>query len=101
MAEQPFNVLVTGPGPLLGAAERIVVDAHRRWHEKRTSTPWSPPIAYRWLRFEDPDPVARLLEGARRLSDQVELDEVTVAGLIDLALQLGYREQPGGDAQRT
>jgi len=51
---------------LLRDVEKIVVDAHRRLYETR-SKPWSPPTAYRWLRYEDPAPVARLVEGVRKL----------------------------------
>lgn len=51
---------------LIRQVEEIVVDAHRRLHE-RTGLAWSRPAAYRWLRYEDPEPVARLAEGARKL----------------------------------
>jgi len=51
---------------LLREVEGIVLDAHRRLYEAR-GEPWSPPIAYRWLRYEDPAPVARLAEGVRKL----------------------------------
>jgi len=51
---------------LLKDVEGIVVDAHRRLHETRRK-PWSLPTAYRWLRYEDPAPVARLADGVRRL----------------------------------
>jgi hypothetical protein len=51
---------------LMRQVEEIVVDAHRRLHE-RAGRAWSRPAAYRWLRYEDPAPVARLAEGARRL----------------------------------
>jgi len=67
MAAQEFETLRPGDeAGLLRQVERIVVDAHRRSYEA-AGTPWSEPIAYRWLRYEDPDPVSRLLEGARKL----------------------------------
>ena len=60
MAEQEFDVLVaTG---LLKDVEEIVVDAHLSRHPGATR-----PDAYRRLRYEDPDPVARLAAGVRSL----------------------------------
>jgi len=64
MEGQDFQVLVDSG--LLGLVEQIVVDGHRSLHESRR-VPWSPSLAYRWLRYEDPMPVRRLLEGVRRL----------------------------------
>jgi hypothetical protein len=64
MAGQDFaEVLKAG---LLKDAEGIVVKSHRRLYETE-GKPWSPPVAYRWLRYEDPDPVARLAAGVRKL----------------------------------
>ena len=51
---------------LLRRVEAVVVNAHRASYEAEGKA-WSEPIAYRWLRYEDPKPVARLLEGARKL----------------------------------
>lgn len=60
MAGQDFNRLVaTG---LLSAVERIVVDAYLANHPGA-----SRPDAYHWLRYEDPDPVARLADAVTRL----------------------------------
>lgn len=53
-------------GGLLADVEKIVVDAHRRLTES-AGRDWSAPMAYRWLRYEDPDPVARLQDGVQRL----------------------------------
>ena len=47
-------------------AEEIVIESHRRLYE-RQGRAWSRPIAYRWLRFEDPMPVERLREGVEKL----------------------------------
>jgi hypothetical protein len=64
MNGQDFDLLVDGG--LLRRVERIVVDSHRRLYE-RQGRAWSRPIAYRWLRYEDPAPVERLAEGTRKL----------------------------------
>ncbi len=64
MAGQDFQVLVDSG--LLRQVEQIVVDGHRSVYESKGRA-WSPPIAYRWLRYEDPTPVARLAEGTKRL----------------------------------
>jgi hypothetical protein len=66
MAEQDFAQISSGDPSLLRQVEDIVIDSHRRLYEKQ-GQPWSKPIAYRWLRFEDPMPVARLQEGMREL----------------------------------
>ena len=60
MAGQDFDSLVaTG---LLKDVEEIVVAAYLSAHPRG-----SRPAAYRWLRYEDPAPVARLAEGVGRL----------------------------------
>ena len=60
MAGQDFDSLVaTG---LLKDVEEIVVAAYLSAHPGG-----SRPAAYRWLRYEDPAPVARLQDGVRRL----------------------------------
>ena len=64
MARQDFQLLVESG--LLSQVEQIVVDGHRTLHESK-GLAWSSPIAYRWLRYEDPEPVARLAEGTKRL----------------------------------
>jgi hypothetical protein len=64
MAGQDFQLLVDSG--LLRQVEQIVVGGHRSLYES-TGRAWSPPMAYRWLRFEDAAPVARLAAGARRL----------------------------------
>jgi hypothetical protein len=66
MAEQDFARVTTGEPSLLRMVEEIVVDSHRRLYEGE-GLAWSKPIAYHWLRFEDPMPLARLLEGVKRL----------------------------------
>ena len=62
MAGQDFDTLVESG--LLKAVEEVVVEAYLGIH------PGAPrPEAYRWLRYEDPDPVARLAEGVRKLRE--------------------------------
>ena len=58
MGRQDFPDLVSSG--VLGDVESIVVDAVRAGKLSR-------PQAYRWLRYEDPDPVARLAEGVEKL----------------------------------
>ncbi|HZK73787.1 MAG TPA: hypothetical protein VFD88_07295 [Clostridia bacterium] len=66
MARQDFDKVTTGEPSLLRQVEEIVVESHRRLYE-RERREWSRPIAYRWLRFEDPMPVARLQDGVKEL----------------------------------
>jgi len=58
--------MTAGEPSLLRRVEGIVVESHRRLYALQ-GRPWSGPIAYHWLRYEDPLPVARLLEGVKRL----------------------------------
>jgi hypothetical protein len=68
MADQDFTKISAGEPSLLRQVEEIVIEGHRRMYEaQRNSEPWSKPVAYRWLRFEDPEPVARLREGLNEL----------------------------------
>jgi hypothetical protein len=64
MAGQEFQVLVESG--LLRQVEELVVEAHRNLYLAE-GREWSAPIAYRWLHYEDPMPVDRLLDGAKRL----------------------------------
>jgi hypothetical protein len=64
MARQDFQLLVESG--LLSQVEQIVVESHRTLYATEDRG-WSPPIAYRWLRYEDPMPVARLVDGTKRL----------------------------------
>jgi hypothetical protein len=66
MARQDFAGLTTGEPSLLRQVEEIVIESHRGLYEIE-GRPWARPIAYRWLRFEDPMPVDRLLEGVEKL----------------------------------
>jgi hypothetical protein len=63
MEAAPFEALVGGG--LLKDVEEIVVATYLGAHPGA-----SRPEAYRWLRYEDRDPVARLADGVRRLRDE-------------------------------
>ncbi len=52
---------------LLEAVERLVVAEHRALYKEVLGEPWSPSSAYRWIRYEDPDPLARLADATNRL----------------------------------
>jgi hypothetical protein len=62
MAGQDFETLLDSG--LLKDVEEIVVATFLEVHAGAGR-----PAAYRWLRYEDPDPVERLAEGARKLID--------------------------------
>lgn len=64
MARQDFSSIVESG--LLGQVEKIVVDAHRDYTERRGAK-WSRPQAYHWLHYEDADPISRLAEGVEKL----------------------------------
>jgi hypothetical protein len=86
MARQDFQLLVESD--LLSQVEQIVLDGHRTLHESK-GLAWSPPMAYRWLRYEDPEPVARLAEGVKKLRRRgVEFD----AGAVDKACAKAFRK---------
>ena len=63
MAGADFHALVESG--LLTDVEEIVVRAYVSAHPGATR-----PEAYSWLRFEDPDPVARLADGVNRLLEE-------------------------------
>ena len=87
MTAQEFETLLSSG--LLRMVERVVVDAHRRSYEAK-GLEWTEPLAYQWLRFEDPDPVSRLLEGVRRLRRRgVRFDTVAVDKAIQAARKAG------------
>ena len=65
MARQDFSEIARGDPSLLVQVEAIVVEAHRELYAKE-GRDWSPPAAYRWLRYEHPMPVERLLEGVEK-----------------------------------
>ena len=64
MARQDFELLVESG--LLRQVEEIVIEGHRSLYESKGQA-WSAPVAYRWLHYEDPEPVTRLAQGVKRL----------------------------------
>ena len=88
MGRQDFDLLVESG--LLARVERIVVDAHRELYLAE-GREWSRPIAYRWLRYEDPMPVTRLAEGTKKLRRRGgKFDSEAVDKACALASQKGY-----------
>lgn len=87
-------------GPLLEALERLTVAEHQA---VLGGPDWAPPEAYRWIRYEHPDPVAQLLLAGERLEalwpqhrtrterDAFEAWELAeLAEAVRLARRLGY-----------
>jgi hypothetical protein len=66
MSRQDFATISAGEPSLLRQVEEVVIESHRRLYQA-ARRPWSKPIAYRWLRFEDAMPVERLREGVEKL----------------------------------
>lgn len=88
MAVQEFSAIESSG--LLADVEKIVVDAHRRLIES-AGRDWSAPMAYRWLHYEDPDPVARLMDGVRRLRKRGgQFDSGAVDKACARAAQAGF-----------
>jgi hypothetical protein len=84
MAGREFSTLVDSG--LLNDVEEIVVQAYLKSHPGSTR-----PDAYHWLRFEDPAPVERLVEGARKLSEMgARFSEEAVDKACTKGLKLGY-----------
>jgi hypothetical protein len=90
MERQEFQDLAESG--LLEKVEQIVVEGHRALSESEgLGRAWSPPMAYRWLRYEDPEPVSRLSEGAKRLLERgVEFDADAVEKACTEASQKGF-----------
>jgi hypothetical protein len=57
-------------GDLLAELERLVVAEHEALHGRVLGEPWSPARAYRWIRYEDPDPIGRLMDASSRLAEE-------------------------------
>jgi hypothetical protein len=90
MARQEFTELTAGDPSLLRQVELIVLDSHRRLYLAQ-GTPWSEPIAYHWLHYEDAQPVARLADGLRRLLRQrVKVDAEAVDKACAEARKRGF-----------
>jgi hypothetical protein len=90
MARQEFTELTVGNPSLMRQVELIVVDGHRRLYLAK-GKPWSEPIAYHWLHYEDAQPVARLADGLRRLLRQrVKVDAEAVDKACAEARRRGF-----------
>ena len=84
MAAQDFAALVAAG--LLRDVEGITVDAFLAAHPGA-----SRPQAYHWLHYEDPDPIARLSDGVRRLRREgAKFDAEAVDKACAKASKLGY-----------
>lgn len=65
MRRQPFqDVAASG---LLEAVEGLVVAEHRALFEGVFGRPWQPADAYRWMRYESPDPIGALILAGDRM----------------------------------
>ena len=88
MERQDFQALVDSG--LLPRVEEIVVETHRRLYQTQ-GREWSRPVAYRWLRYEDPAPVERLGKGTRKLRRRgAEFDSDAVDKACVEASKNGY-----------
>ncbi len=67
MRAQPFQSVSSA---LLEGVERLVVEEHRVLFSEVLLRPWSPPAAYRWIRYEDSDPLGRLIDASERLDEE-------------------------------
>jgi hypothetical protein len=66
MREQDFELI---RADLLPEVERLVVAEHAALHRDMAGEDWSPPGAYRWIRYESPDPVGQLVAATHRLRE--------------------------------
>ena len=84
MAGQEFASLVEAG--VLRDVEQLTIRAYLVAHPGA-----SRPDAYRWLHYEDPDPIGRLAEGVRRLRREgAEFDAEAVDKACAEASKLGY-----------
>ena len=64
MRKQRFSELIAERGlphgSLLRTVEHVVVENHRFLHADFMGESWSAPAAYRWIRYENPDPETQL-----------------------------------------
>ncbi len=71
MRKQRFSELIAERelrhGSVLRTLEHVVVENHRLLHEELLGQAWSPPEAYRWIRYENPDPVSQLEQATNSL----------------------------------
>lgn len=114
MRKQRFSHLIAERGlphgSLLRTLEHVVVENHRLLHEELLRQPWSPPAAYRWMRYENPDPTSQLEQATNSLNRlwkaawssrredaaplmerAAEHEEKHLAEILPVAQALGYR----------
>jgi hypothetical protein len=97
MRQQPFDDLIgvagLSHGSLLLTVEHLVVRDHELLFADLRGEEWSPARAYHCIRYESPDPVARLLEATRRLESEWEAarDEPAYDAVVKRAT--AHREQ--------
>ena len=90
MARQDFATVSAGEPSLLRQVEDIVIESHRRLYLSE-GRDWSKSMAYRWLRFEDPMPVARLQDGLKELGQRAaEIDPDAVDKVCKDAVKHGF-----------
>ena len=88
MRRQDFSALVESG--LLREVETCVVEAHRAV-ALRHGKGWREPDAYRWLHYEDADPVGRLREGVEKLRRRAaEFDAEAVDKACARASKAGF-----------
>jgi hypothetical protein len=108
MRSQDFELV---RGELLSELEQLVVEEHAGLHRDLLGEPWSPPHAYRWIRYESPDPIGQLMAATDRLATEwaqagshpgcgearrrfSELEGPRLARALALAAELGYKADP-------
>jgi hypothetical protein len=90
MSEQDFALIAGGEPSLLREVEEIVVESHRMLYLKE-GREWSPPIAYRWMRYENPMPVQRLAEAVENLKfGEAAFDSSAVEKACSRAVEIGF-----------
>ena len=105
MREQDFELV---RGELLRLLEELVVAEHAALHRDLLGEDWSPPRAYRWIRYESEDPIGALISASLRLDEEWrgheekpgavtlhsrlrEEEAERLARALELARVLGYR----------
>jgi KaiC/GvpD/RAD55 family RecA-like ATPase len=101
MREQDFELV---RGELLRTVEELVVAEHAALHRDLLGEDWSPPHAYRWIRYESEDPVGALISASLRLEEEWKAhpehgavrsrleaeEEARLRRALELAKPLGY-----------